>query len=123
MRYQRGSPAARMPAFQPAARPLFGCCTSVASGKRSRTASTVPSVEPLSTTTVGSPRTLSRQRSTHGSAFHVTTTAATSAMAHTRTDTAARAFPDEDDASRKRQRDRHQEEEEAGGERRVGVDA
>ena len=58
-----------MPAFQPAARPRFSCSINVTSGKSSRTTSTVPSVEPLSTTTVSSPRTLSRARSTQGSAL------------------------------------------------------
>ena len=36
------------------------------SGKRERTSATVPSLEPLSTTTVGIPATLSRQCSSHG---------------------------------------------------------
>ena len=48
-----------MPVFEPPPRPRFSCSISRASGKRSRTSSSVPSVEPWSTTIVSWPRTLS----------------------------------------------------------------
>ena len=69
-----------MPAFEPPPRPLFSCSITRASGKRSRTSSSVPSVEPWSTTIVSWPRTLSSACSTQGSALYVTTTTETSAM-------------------------------------------
>ena len=58
-----------MPLFQPCASPRLGSSTRATSGKRVRTISRVPSVEPWSTTTVSTPRTLSRQCSSQGSAL------------------------------------------------------
>ncbi len=58
-----------MPALLPAPKPLFSCSTTIASGKRSRTSSTVPSREPWSTTTSSVPAALSSARSTHGMAL------------------------------------------------------
>src|SRR5262245_15996161 len=113
-----------MPAFQPAASPSFARSSSVASGKRSRTSSSVPSVEPWSTTTVSCPRTLPRLRSTHGSAFSVTTIAVTSSAIRDRVPRRpSQSFPREDDAPRHRHEQRDEEEQEARGERRVRVDA
>ena len=57
-----------MPAFQPPARPTFSCSTTRASGNRSRTSASVPSLEPLSTTTVSTSRTDASARSTYSSA-------------------------------------------------------
>src|SRR5215210_5091373 len=111
-----------MPRFQPAARPRFSCSITVASGSCSRTTSALPSLEPLSTTTTSSPRTLSRQRSIHGSALWVTTTTPASSMGRGRPPS-AQPLPEQDCPARKRQRDGHEEEEEARGERLVGVDA
>ena len=54
----------------------FAPSTTATAGTRSRTNATVSSVEPLSTTTVSMPATLSRHRSIHGSASYVTTTQA-----------------------------------------------
>src|SRR4051812_21965169 len=114
-----------MPAFHPAARPSFGRSTSRAAGKRSRTSSSVPSVEPWSTTTVSCRRTLSRHRSTQGSASSVTTTAVTGSAIRdgTARDGAAEPLPREDQRARDGHEDRHEEEEEPGRERAVGVDA
>src|SRR5687768_12579378 len=109
-----------MPAVQPAASPRLSCSTSVTAGKRSRTKAAVPSLEPLSTTTVGSPRTLSRQRSSHGSASYVTTTTPTSAgsaMARPCPGAAAHALPEQDERTGDRQRDGDEEEQEPGRER------
>ena len=63
--------AARMPALLPAPKPRFSCSRTRASGNRSRTSSSVPSVEPLSTTIISAPdsRTLSSERSIHGAAL------------------------------------------------------
>src|SRR5438067_5266249 len=110
-----------MPAFQPAQRPRFSCWTSRASGNRSRTSSTVPSVEPLSTTIVSCPRTLSRHCSSQGSALYVTTTAQTSPTGRAGTCGAAERLPGQRHRPRQRHRDRDDEEEEARRERRVVV--
>src|SRR5919197_5279348 len=132
-----------MPVFQPAPRPRFSCSTRRAAGKRSRTSSSVPSVEPWSTTTSSCAPTLSRQRSIHRPAFSVTTTTLTprgrgaslakdrrpatiarSAMpqAGALSAKAAHSFPGEDPGAGQRHRDRDEEEEEARGEGGVGVD-
>jgi len=52
--------------FQPAPRPRFSALINRTSGKRSRTKSTVPSRDPLSTTIVSTPRSDSRQGSIQG---------------------------------------------------------
>src|SRR3977135_3378267 len=112
-----------MPALLPPPIPLFSCSIRRTSGKRPATSSVVPSVEPLSTTTTSRPRTDSRHCSSHGSAFHVTTTPET-APAGGR---GARApvedlFPEDHGDPGQREQDGHQEEEEPTGERRVGAD-
>src|SRR3954462_11978534 len=114
-----------MPAFEPPPRPRFSCSISRASGKRSRTSSSVPSVEPWSTTIVSCPRTLSRPRSSQGSALYVTTTTESSAMVllWPRLHQATHALPAEHDAARHGQAERHREEEETGREGLVGVHA
>src|SRR5687767_305045 len=109
-----------MPAFHPAARPRFACSSTRTSGKSSRTTSTVPSLEPLSTRTVSSPRTLSRHRSIHGSALKVTTTAPASRMS--RSGSPPQPLPEQDHDTRKSHGDGDEEEEEAGGERCFRVD-
>src|SRR5262245_37531337 len=63
--------------FQPAPSPRFSVSISRTPGYRSRTNATVPSLEPLSTTTVSTPASESRHRSIHGRASKVTTTDAT----------------------------------------------
>ena len=91
----------------------------------------MPSVEPLSTTIVSWPRTLSRHLSSHGIALKVTTIAETpAAMAaypvlRRRSGRAAPRIPSQqqDPEPGQRQRDRDEEEQEAGGEGGVGVDA
>src|SRR5215831_7993268 len=97
--------------FQPAPSPRFSASTRVTSGKRSRTTAGVPSAEPLSTTIVGTLRTLARQRSIQGSASYVTTTTATSAgvpaaasasaMLDARTCPRADPLPEHDRAARR----------------------
>ena len=80
LRMRNHSPvASRIPRFQPAPRPRLSCSTSRTSGNRSRTSSTVPSLEPWSTTIVSWPRTLSRHLSMYGIALKVTTIAETPA--------------------------------------------
>src|SRR5215213_4713021 len=108
-----------MPALLPPPMPRFSCSTTVTSGNRSRTKATVPSLEPLSTTTVSCPRTDSRHRSSHGSALNVTTTTEASPIGHGRP---PHALPHEHGEPRQREHDRHHEEEEAARERAVGVD-
>src|SRR6185503_3077664 len=100
--------------------PRFGCSTTTASGKRSRTSSSVPSVEPWSTTTVSCPRTDSRHCSIHGIPLYVTTTTETSPIGNGRP---PHALPADDQEARQRQHERHHEEEESARERAVGVDA
>src|SRR5258707_11735516 len=107
-----------MPALLPPPIPLFSCSITRTPGKRSRTNSSVPSVEPWSTTTTSRPRTDSRHCSSHGSAFHVTTTTETSG-------TGIRCgcapvedlLPEDHGDAGQREHDRHQEEEEAARER------
>src|SRR5258705_7981605 len=72
-----------MPALLPPPIPLFSCSITRTSGKRSRTNSTVPSVDPWSTTStstsmISEERADARHCSSHGNAFHVTTTTETS---------------------------------------------
>src|SRR3954468_24588769 len=116
-----------MPALLPPPMPRFPCSSSVTSGYRSRTRAAVPSVEPLSTTTVGYPRTESRQRSMCSAAFHVTTTTptstSTSSAIRDRHRRAAESLPEDHDQARHREQQRHQEEHEPDREGRVGVDA
>src|SRR5581483_278119 len=115
---------ARMPALLPPPMPLFSCSTTRTSGKRSRTSSSVPSVEPWSTTTTTFPRTDSRHCSSHGSAFHVTTTTETSdgSMRDGRA-AAEHVLPQQEPHPGQREQDRHHEEEEAARERGVARDA
>src|SRR6266540_1193209 len=111
----------RMPALLPAPKPRFSCSTSRASGKRLRTSSTVPSVEPLSTTisSASVPCKLSSERSIQGAALYVTTIAVTSAIGFARHAGASgppQSFPREDQRARRRQPvdregDEHDEEE------------
>src|SRR4051794_830269 len=110
-----------MPALLPPPIPLFACSITRASGRRSRTRSTEPSVEPWSTTTRSCPRTESRHCSSHGSAFHVTTTTVTSGGSmRDRGRAAARDVLEQQDGDAgQREQDRHHEEEEAARERRV----
>src|SRR6266542_104174 len=106
-----------MPALLPPPMPRFSCSSTRASGKRSRTSSSVPSVEPWSTTIVSWPRTDSRQRSSHGSAFHVTTTTETSPsrIGHGRP---PHALPQDHHQAGERQDEGHHEEEEPAGKAR-----
>src|SRR5882757_6380542 len=111
-----------MPALLPPPIPLFSCSITRTSGKRSRTNSTVPSAEPLSTTTTSRPRTDSRHCSTHGNAFHVTTTTETSATWSGRCRVPVEdLLPQDHRDPGEREHDGHQEEEEATRERSVGV--
>src|SRR5262245_55513234 len=119
-----------MPALLPAPKPRFSCSISRASGNFSRTSSGVPSVDALSTTITSDPvpPRLSSERSIHGAALWVTTTALTSgsAIGFARDPLPGRSprpLPGEDDRARRRHQDRDHEEEEAGGERLVGIDA
>src|SRR5919204_4762359 len=111
-----------MPAFHPAASPRFSRSSSRTRGNRSRTRSSVPSVEPWSTTTVSWASTLARHGSSHGSASYVTTTTATSAMPDARPGKPADALPGEDRRPGQRERERHDEEEEARREGAIRVD-
>src|SRR3990170_2528871 len=116
----------RIPMFQPAPRPRFSALINRTSGKRSRTKSTVPSRDPLSTTIVSTPRSDSRQGSIQGRASYVTTTAATRgslAMLDPRSRLAAKPFPEQDRATRHRQQQGDEEVEETGRERLVRADA
>src|SRR5581483_6494811 len=113
-----------MPALLPPPMPRFSCWITRASGNRSRTSSSVPSVEPWSTTIVSWPRTDSRQRSTQGSESYVTTTTETSsAIGDGRGRPAPHSLPEDHREARKRERERHQEEQESRCERRVRADA
>src|SRR5919206_943614 len=98
--------------------PRFSCSITRASGKRSRTTSSVPSPEPWSTTIVSWPRTLSRQRSIHCAELKVTTTTETSpiGLVQRRPPDPTQAFPQEDSEPGEPERDRHEEEQEAGRE-------
>src|SRR5581483_6299958 len=110
-----------MPALLPPPIPRFSCSITRTSGNFSRTRSSVPSVEPWSTTTTSSPVTDSRHRSSHGSASYVTTTTVTSGRAigdRLRTP-AGNRLPEHDADAGKREQDRHHEEQESGRERLV----
>src|SRR5258705_8401096 len=116
-----------MPALLPPPIPLFSCSITRTSGKRSRTKSTVPSVEPWSTTststsTISEERTDARHCSSHGSAFHVTTTTETSGTGHCRAPV-EHLLPQDHGDPWQREHDRHQEEQEAAREGGIGVDA
>src|SRR5688572_32152616 len=114
-----------MPAFQPAPSPRFSPSSTRTSAKSSRTTSGVPSLEPLSTTIVSSPRTLARQCSIQGSALYVTTRTLTvvGALGMRRVRATPQPLPEQDHAARQRHRDRDEEEEESRGERLVGADS
>src|SRR5581483_8133677 len=88
--------------------------------------SSVPSVEPWSTTTRSRSRTESRQCSSHGSPFHVTTTTATSGTsggAIGNRSPSNDALPQEHDDAGQREEDRHHEEQEAAREGEIRMDA
>src|SRR5262245_6952957 len=111
-----------MPALLPPPIPLFSCSITRTSGKRSRTAATVPSVEPLSTTITSRPSTDSRHFSTQGSALYVTTTTETSATG--RGDGRAPvedALPQDDRHAGQGEQHGHHEEQETARERGVRV--
>src|SRR6478609_801031 len=109
-----------MPLLFPPPMPRFSCSITRTSGKRSRTNSTVPSVEPLSTTITSSPATDSRHCSIHGSAFQATTTTETSGTSLCyRRAPVEDVLPEDDEQPRHREHDRHHEEQEAAGERLV----
>src|SRR3954469_432968 len=112
-----------MPALLPPPIPLFSCSTIRTPGWRSRMSSSVPSVEPWSTTTTAWPRTESRHCSSHGSAFHVTTTTVTSGCSIGHRGAAEHVLPDDDRHTRQCEQDRHDEEDEAAGEGGVMVDS
>src|SRR5829696_10111228 len=117
--------ATRIPALLPPPIPTLSCSIRRTAANRSRTSSTLPSVDPLSTTIASYPSTDSRQRSSHGSASYVTTTTVTSSRIalDRRRRRAPHALPQDHGEPRQRDRDRQQEEQEADGERRVRVDA
>src|SRR5580765_4335490 len=110
-----------MPALLPAPKPRFSCSITRAVGNRSRTSSSVPSVEPWSTTITSFPCTERRQRSIQGSALNVTTTTVTSSRIGD--GRSSRALPEDDHEPGQREDQRHQEEDEAGREGGVRVDA
>src|SRR5579872_5937043 len=117
-----------MPALLPAPMPRFSCSTSLTSGKRSRTSAAVPSVEPLSTTTVSCPRTESRQRSTWAAALYVTTTTETASpmpasAVRDRHRAPAQALPQDHDETRHGEQQRRQRERQPDRQGGVGVDA
>src|SRR5262245_30857756 len=118
---------ARRPTFQPALSPRFPDSIRATSGWRSRTKATVPSPEPLSTTTVSTPRSESRQFSIHGSASYVTTTAAMRGDGSAMTDLGPRPAPQpvaqHDQRSGEGHQQRHEEVEEARRERLVRAHA
>src|SRR5262245_9424657 len=120
-----------MPVLLPAPKPRLSCSIRRAAGKCSRTRAAVSSVEALSTTITSAPVPwrLPSERSIHGAALCVTTTALTSGSAigfardpgaRTRS---AQALPGQDQRARNRHQDREHEEEEAGGERLVRAHA
>src|SRR6476469_5188405 len=114
-----------MPVLFPPPMPRFPCSITRTCGNCTRMRSTVPSVEPLSTTITSRPCTDARHCSIHGSAFPVTTTTVTSTTA-SRYSTlrlwctpAEYLFPQDHGEPRQGEQDRHHEEEEATGERRI----
>src|SRR5215216_560686 len=114
-----------MPALFPAPKPRFSCSTTRASGNFSRTISGVSSVELLSTTITSAPvpRRLSRERSIHGAALWVTTTAETSGISLTDLPRPTDALPGEDHCARDRHEDGDDEEEKARRKGAVAVDS
>src|SRR5579864_6082190 len=112
-----------MPVLLPAPIPRFACSITLTPGNRRRTSAAVPSVEPLSTTTVAYPSTDARQRSMCSAPFQVTTTTATSSRIGDRDRRPPEALPEDHHEAGEREQQRHQEEEEPGRERRVGADA
>src|SRR4051794_16250894 len=114
-----------MPALLPPPMPTFPCSIRRTAGNRSRTSSTLPSVEPLSTTIVSYPFTDSRQRSRQGSASKATTTTVTSSRIalHRSPRRTPHALPEDHREARQRNHDGEQEEQEADGERLVRADA
>src|SRR4051812_12220227 len=100
-----------MPVLLPAPNPRFSCSITRAEGKRSRTSSSVPSVEPWSTTITSFPSTERRHRSIQGSALNVTTTTVTSSRIWN--GRSARALPDDDHEPGQREDERRQEEDES----------
>src|SRR5262249_42394550 len=119
-------PASRMPVLFPPPIPRLSCSITRTSGNRSRTRSTVPSVEPLSTTITSSPATERRHCSIQGSAFPVPTTTVRSGtrlrLRHG-SPPVEHVLPEDHPQARQREHDRHHEEEEAAGERLVRRDA
>src|SRR6476469_8777007 len=118
-----------MPVLLPPPMPRFPCSITRTCGNWARTRSTVPSVDPLSTTITSRPCTDARHCSIHGCAFHVTTTTVTSTTA-SRYSTlrlwctpTEHLLPEDHCEPRQGEHDRHHEKEEPAGERRVGVDA
>src|SRR5690242_7061927 len=115
-----------MPLLLPPPMPRLSCSMTRTAGKRSCTASTVPSVEPLSTTITSSPSTDARHCSIQGSAFQVTTTTVTSgtatAFGHRRA-AVEHLLPEDHRETGEREDDRRHEEQEAARERGIGVDA
>src|SRR5579862_548 len=115
----------RMPRLLPAPMPRFSWAKTRTRGKRVRTSSRLPSVEPWSTTIVSSPATDSRHRSSHGSALNVTTMTETSpsgirdrgGCAAART---PRSLPQDHAEPWQSEHHGHHEEEEAARERRIG---
>src|SRR6476620_1826049 len=108
-----------MPVLLPPPMPRFSCSITRTCGNCTRTSSTVPSVEPLSTTITSLPCTDARHCSIHGSAFHVTTTTVTSATAlghralRSRGGPAEHLLPEDHGEPGQREQDRHHEEEKA----------
>src|SRR4029078_7612554 len=114
-----------MLASQPAETPAFSLSTTRTAGNPSRTRSTVPSPEPLSTTTVSTSATLSRHCSIQGSALYVTTTHAARAAASAMLEPGPRAaapevFPEEDRRPREREHGGDEKDQESRRERLVG---
>src|SRR6266849_5762337 len=109
-----------MPVLFPPPMPRFSCSSTRTSGKRSRTTSRVPSVEPWSTTITSCPRTDSRHCSSHGSAFQVTTTTERSATAFgDRCAPIEDVLPEDHGEPGRCEHDRHHEEEEPASEGEV----
>src|SRR5438067_13764081 len=106
-----------MPLLLPPPMPRLSCSITRTPGKRSRTKATVSSVDPLSTTITSSPATDSRHCSTHGSAFHVTTTTVTSGTAfrHRRAPVED-VLPEDHREPGHGEHDRHHDEEKTAGE-------
>src|SRR3954447_18469923 len=106
-----------MPALLPPPMPRLSCSTRRT--PRRRTTSSVPSVEPWSTTTTSWPLTESRHCSSHGSALYVTTTTVTSGIRDRLHAPTRNRLPEHDADSGQCEQDRHHEEQEATREGRV----